>query len=48
MLGLAETVSILARKKNDGVISLALFYSSLRALREDFVDNVFAVKLDHL
>ena len=46
MLGLAETVSILVRKKNGGVISHTLFQASLQALRDDFVDNKSAIKIE--
>ncbi|MEK7728204.1 MAG: type II toxin-antitoxin system VapC family toxin [candidate division KSB1 bacterium] len=45
-LGLAETVSILVRKKNGGVISPNLFQASLQALRDDFVDNNAAIKIE--
>ncbi|NUO80668.1 type II toxin-antitoxin system VapC family toxin [candidate division KSB1 bacterium] len=46
MLGLAETVSIFVRKKNSGGISKETFQSSLRALRDDFVDNQAAIKIE--
>lgn len=46
MLGLAETVSIFVRKKNGGVISSALFQASLQVLRDDFVDNDAASKIE--
>jgi predicted nucleic acid-binding protein len=40
MLGLLETVSIFVRKKNGGIISKAVFRTSLQALRRDFIDNL--------
>ncbi len=46
MLGLLETVSILVRKKNSSVISPAIFVASLRAFREDFIENTDLVKIE--
>jgi predicted nucleic acid-binding protein len=46
MLGLLETVSILVRKKNSGVITNAIFRSSLQALRNDFIDNFEILKIE--
>jgi predicted nucleic acid-binding protein len=46
MLGLLETVSILVRKKNSGVITNGIFSSSLQALRNDFIDNSEVLKIE--
>jgi predicted nucleic acid-binding protein len=46
MLGLLETISIFVRKRNSGVISAALFQSTLRTFKENFLDNSQVFKVE--
>lgn len=46
MIGLAEVVSIFVRKKNGGVISPALFHSSLLLFKQEILENLHFKKLD--
>ncbi len=45
MLGLAETTSIFVRKRNNNKISVESFHASLRALRDDFIDDPDVIKV---
>ncbi|MDZ7292520.1 MAG: type II toxin-antitoxin system VapC family toxin [candidate division KSB1 bacterium] len=46
MIGLAVVVSIFVRKKNGGIISPALFRSSLALFRQEILENLHFKKFD--